>query len=386
KLRSGTSTSVNLANANPQYYAATPRVMLQTLNAETANSAHINKFMQIDDAFLESIGKGHYPGYLETDFKLFGQAALLYRNLTQQLVDQLSEYSKTAAPKKATVIDGKNGAGKSAELMKLASVASSSGHIVIYAHSTFPWVNSSRPYAPANEGDLFVQHELTMELLRTVLSLSKDALMKVPLGKNVTLGKKSLAADKTLADLVEFGIHTPSLAHDALEQLLAIASAQTKVPVLIALDNINTLWCNTLYRDQEDVVLPANRLRLIRAFLPFFEGKAALAKGWAVGATSYIDTRFMPKDLRLRLNPPAMIPITNPDVASDPNVKRPSTDVPFDVIKIDRMTATEAWALMVFYQKTSVISTPVTDALVSQKYVVADGNPRQIFGSVTAYF
>ncbi|KAJ1815361.1 hypothetical protein LPJ56_004590, partial [Coemansia sp. RSA 2599] len=308
--------------------------------------------------------------------------------LTQRLVDQLAKSADagSAAPRRASVIDGKNGAGKSAELMKLASVAAASDHIVIYAHSTSPWVNSSRPYAPANTGDLFVQHEVVMDLLRSVAALSGDALEKVPLGKSVVVGKKTLGAEKTLADLVEFGIHTPSLAHDVLESLLAIASSQKQVPVLIALDNVNTLWCTTCYTDQQDNVLPANRLRLVNAFLPFFEGKASVAKGWVVGATSYIEPRFMPKDLKLKLNPPMMVPLANPDVASDPNVKKPSSDLPFEVIKVDRLSAEEAQALMVFYHKTSIISTPVTNALVAKKWVIADGNPRDMFKSVTAYF
>ncbi|KAJ2600609.1 hypothetical protein H4R99_001309 [Coemansia sp. RSA 1722] len=393
KLRSGTATAVNTVGANPEYYVSNVQTNLRTLDESTANDAHINKFMEIDGAFLDGIGKGHLPGVLEADFKLFGRPALLYRKLTQQLVDQLAKHAgaeataaAAAVPKRASVIDGKNGAGKSAELMKLASVAAASGHIVIYASSTVSWVNSSRPYAPANDSDLFVQHEVTMDLLRSVASLSKEALGKVPLGKSVVVGKKTLAADKTLADLVEFGIHTPSLAHDVLENLLAIASAQKQVPVLIALDSVNTLWCATSYTDQQDVVLPASRLRLVNAFLPFFEGKAAVASGWVVGATSYVEPRFMPKDLRLKLNPPPMVPLANADVASDPSIARPASEVPFEVIKVDRLSADEAQALMLFYHKTSVISTPVTNALVAKKWVFADGNPREIFKSVTTYF
>ncbi|KAJ2875614.1 hypothetical protein FB639_003978 [Coemansia asiatica] len=387
KLRSGTTTSVNMAGANPEYYVSSATIKMLKLDAST-NDSQINKFVEIDASFLDGIGKGRLPGFLDTDFKLFGKPALLYRKLTQRLVSQLAKNAgaEAVAPKRASVVDGKNGAGKSAELMKLAAVAAASDHIVIYAYSTFPWVNSSRPYAPANTGDLFVQHEVAMDLLRSVAMLSKDALNKVPLGKSVVVGKKTLAAEKTLLDLVEFGIHTPSLAHDVLENLLAVASTQKQVPVLIALDNVNTLWCTTCYTDQNDVALPASRLRLVNAFLPFFEGKAVVNRGWVVGATSYIEPRFMPRDLKHKLNPPAMVPLANPDVASDPNVKKPSSDVPFEVIKVDRLSAEEAQALMAFYHKTNVISAPVTNALVAKKWVVADGNPREIFKSVTAYF
>ncbi|KAJ2629205.1 hypothetical protein GGF44_004317, partial [Coemansia sp. RSA 1694] len=196
----------------------------------------------------------------------------------------------------------------------------------------------------------------------------------------------SLGAEKTLADLVDVGMQTPSLAHDALDQLLAIASTQTVVPVLIALDEVNTLWCSTSYRDQEDNILPANRFRLARSFLPFFEGQTALAKGWVVGATSYTEVRFMPKDLKTKLNPPPAIPLANPQLAQAANVGKSSTELPFDVAKIDRLSSAEAWGLMNFYQKANVVTTPLTEGLVAKKWVYANGNPRQMFAGVTTYF
>ncbi|KAJ2057588.1 hypothetical protein GGI17_005563 [Coemansia sp. S146] len=380
RTRSGTSTSVNLSAANPAYYTDPPKPKLDLLSKDTATASRLNTFMQIDDGFLQNTGKGRYPGHLAADFKLFGKPALLYRQVTQTLVDQMAQNAEMA-PKRATVLDGQNGAGKSAELLKLATVAATSGHIVIYALSTLPWVNSSRPYGPGYKSDLFVQHELVNELLRSVVAVSRDALNKVPLGKSVTLGKKTLESGKTLADLIDLGLQTPSLAHDALDQLLDIARTQTVVPVFIGLDEVNTLWCQTSYRDQEDNILPANRFRLARSFLPFFEGQS-LAKGWVVGATSYAEVRFMPKDLKTKLNPPTAIPIANPDLVRDPGVG----ELSFDVLKVERLSSAEAWGLMQFYQKANIVTTPVTEGLVAKKWVYANGNPRQMFAGVTTYF
>ncbi|KAJ2747599.1 hypothetical protein GGI20_000424 [Coemansia sp. BCRC 34301] len=374
-----------MSAANPAYYTGAPKPKLDMLSSDTASSARLNTFVQIDSTFLQSTGKGRYPGHLAADFKLFGKPALLYREATQALVDRLAQFAE-AAPKRATVLDGQNGAGKSAELLKLAAVAATSGHIVIYALSTLPWVNSSRPYGPDLKNELFVQYELASELLRSVAAVSREALDKVVLGQSIVLGKRSLDADKTLADLVDVGLQTPSLAHDALDQLLSIASTQTVVPVFIALDEVNTLWCNTSYRDQEDIILPANRFRLARSFLPFFEGQATLARGWVVGATSYSEVRFMPKDLKTKLNLPPAIPFANPQLAQGPNVGKPSTELPFDVTKIDRLSSAEAWGLMNFYQRANVVTTPLTEGLVAKKWVYANGNPRQMFAGVTTYF
>ncbi|KAJ2649648.1 hypothetical protein IWW40_002989 [Coemansia sp. RSA 1250] len=383
-VRSGTATSVNMANANPIYYEKQPKLHVEALNARTAITEHAGKIMQIDSNFLQGIGKEHYPGYLGNDFKLFGVPALLYRKCTQDLVDQFNAY-KEQGPKRASVLNGKNGIGKSAELMKLASVAASSGCIVIYAHSTVSWVNSSRPYAPQSHSDQFTQLEITSGLLRSIDAVSRDALKKVPLGKAFAIGKRNLSEEHTLADLVSFGIHTPALAHDVLEHFLDLASTQTQVPVLIAIDEVNTFWCSTLYRDQQDQILPAGRLRLIRSLLPFFEGQKSVAKGWVLGATSYVNPRFMPKDLNKKLNPPPAVPLANPELASNPKLLASQPSLPFDIIKMSELTAVEAWVLMHFYHRMNIVSAPVTKDLVAKKWMMSSGNPRQLFAGVTTF-
>ncbi|KAJ2394032.1 hypothetical protein GGI23_004848, partial [Coemansia sp. RSA 2559] len=305
---------------------------------------------------------------------------------TQYLVDQLAQRAEKGS-KQALVLNGIAGAGKSAELMKLAAVAASSGHLVIYAHTTFPWVDSSRPYIPEPDGHMFVQYELAVELLRTMEDLSSDALARIPLGKDISFGRKTLKATQTLADLVDFGLQIPSASQDALDQLLAIVSKQTIVPVLIALDDVNTLWTNTFYRDQSDKVLPASRLRLPSSFRPFFDGEMTLARGMAVGAVSYVRNQFMPKDLKNKLQPATGIPVSNPllktDLEQSAAARKP---LPFETVGLDRMTTSETWALMNFYHKVSVISSPVTDVLVANKWTTANGNPRDMFNSVTTYF
>ncbi|KAJ1800731.1 hypothetical protein LPJ59_000857 [Coemansia sp. RSA 2399] len=386
KLRSGTSTSVGLETANPEYYAPKPAPSLKSLNAHTANQSNINQFMQIDGVFLKSLGKDHYPGYLGMDFKMFGGPALLYRKKTQDLVDQLAQRAEKGS-KQALVLDGMAGSGKSAELMKLAAVAASSGYLVIYAYATLPWVNSSRPYIPGPDGHMFLQYELVVELLRTMEDLSSDALARIPLGKDISFGKRTLSATQTLADLVDFALQIPSASHEALDHLLAIVSKQTIVPVLIALDDVNTLWADTFYRDQSDKVLPASRLRLPSSFRPFFDGEMTLERGMAIGAVSYVRNQFMPKDLKDKLHPATEIPVSNRVLKADMDQSAAARKpLPFEVVGLDRMTTSETWALMNFYHKVSVISSPVTDALVANKWITANGNPRNMFNSVTAYF
>ncbi|KAJ2547246.1 hypothetical protein EV175_005298 [Coemansia sp. RSA 1933] len=336
--------------------------------------------------FLNGLGKDRYPGYLGADFKLFGGPALLYREATQKLVDQLAQRADTGS-KQASVIDGKGGSGKSAELLKLAAVAVSLDHLVIYAHATLPWVDSSRPYAPGPDGHMFVQHELAMELLQTVRKMNNVSLAKVPLGKDISFGKRSLSAKHSLMDMVDFALRVPSVAQDVLDHLIEIASKQTNIPVLIAVDDVNTLWTNTFYTDQNNTVLPASRLRLPSSFRRVFDGEITLKRGWAVGAMSYIRNQFVPNELKKKLHPEVKIPVSNPVLKMSPAL--PGTapiNLPFEVISLDRMSTAETWALMNFYHKVSIVSSPVTDVLVAKKWVTANGNPRAMFNSVTTYF
>ncbi|KAJ2710325.1 hypothetical protein H4R19_003802 [Coemansia spiralis] len=385
KVKTGKTTSVNMSSANPLYYAGRPSPRLEMLGAQTAVPAHVNRVVGVDDGFMACLGPERFPGFLNVDFGLFGRPALLYRSQTQQLVDQLAQHAE-AAPKRASVLDGRCGTGKSAELLKLASVAASQGHIVVYVPSTVRWVNSSQPYGPEPGGSgQFVQLELAVELLRTMGGMCRAALVRVPLGRSAPLGKRTFSAENTLADVVDAGLQTPGLAHGALDLLLDVASTQTSMPVLVAVDEVNALWCETQYRDQDDTVLPAHRLRLISALLPFFEGTKTLARGWVLGATSHTDVRFMPKDLKLRLDPPLATPVANPDLAKDPRNGSPPANLPFDTIRVDRFSPAEAWALMRFYHTTSIIASPVTEALVAKKWMVSSGNPREMFSSLTSF-
>ncbi|KAJ2823246.1 hypothetical protein IWW50_003862 [Coemansia erecta] len=385
RVRTGTTTSVNMAHANPLYYTDVPSPQLETLHASTAQPFHVNKVMALDGDFISGIGDGMLPGRLGRDFGLFGKPALLYRECTQRLVAQLLGTSDKA-PGRATVLAGMNGAGKSAELLKLASVAASSGFLVIYAPSTIGWVDSSRPYEASGKSRLFQQPELTVELLRSTLAWSPAALRAVPLGTEFAVSKKrSLGGDKTLFDLVMAGINTPSLAHSVLERLLSTAKTQTRVPVLVAVDDVNSLWCTTQYRDQNDRVLAAKRLRLVRALRPFFDGRRALGRGWVVGAVSYADMRYMSKEMDTMLNPPPAVPLANPELSS--GAKAPgSNELPFDVVRMGGMSAVEAWALMHFYHETRLIAAPVTKALAAKRWTVAGGNPRRMFTGVTSFF
>ncbi|KAJ2080580.1 hypothetical protein H4R24_002986 [Coemansia sp. RSA 988] len=384
-IRTSSKTSVDWENANGRYYRPLPVVGAPTLSKENAKPENVNNIFRLDKDFMESIGSDNYPGYLGNDFKLFGRPALLYRGLTQRLVSQMSKNAKRASPK-ATLLDGKAGTGKSAELLMIASIAASSGHIVIYAPKTISWVNSTRPYAPdANNSGMFVQPDVTAELLRRIYSMSKEALEKVPLGKRVTIGRATLAEDQTLADLAVRGYETPALAQIALDQLLEIASAQTVVPVLVAVDDINTFWTDTLYFDQEDKVLPACRLGLVNSLGGFFDRTKKLARGWAIGATSHIDFRFMPKSVKDKLDPPLMVPLTNRELAKDQNLVRPATKRPYKTVKLDHMDSGEAWGLLCFYRSTNLIATKVTREFVAKKWMMASGNPREIFSSITSF-
>ncbi|KAJ2162433.1 hypothetical protein GGF46_000674 [Coemansia sp. RSA 552] len=379
--RSGTATSVNMSEANPRYYAPAPEVDLVDLDVSTASDGSVGKMVGLSGRLID---QGSFPGSLGADFKLFGRPALLYRKDTQDLVNRLLSHTGrgTAAP--TTVLSGKAGSGKSVELFKVASVAASTNAIVLYVPSTIAWVDSSQPYAPLDNG-MYAQLEVVLDLLQKVSQMNRVVLAQVPLGKELAIGKKKLAADSTLADLVDYGLQVPSLGHEVLEALLDIASSQTVVPFVIALDEVNTFWNRSQYRDQNDNVLPARRLRLVNALLPFFDGSKQVASGWVLGAVSYSNMRFMDKKFGERLSPPPKVHMANPMLARDTNVLAPAA-LPFAQHEVDRLTPAEAWALMGFYHQTSIARAPPTRPSVAKTWIMADGNPRDFFSGVTAFF
>ncbi|KAJ2727900.1 hypothetical protein IW152_006103 [Coemansia sp. BCRC 34962] len=84
--------SVNMSSANPAYFTELPKPKLDLLSKDTATTSRLNTFVQIDNDFLQSTGRGRYPGHLAADFKLFGKPALLYRQVTQTLSNLFVQY------------------------------------------------------------------------------------------------------------------------------------------------------------------------------------------------------------------------------------------------------------------------------------------------------
>ena len=229
--------------------------------------------MKLPTQFVKSLGRNRLPGQIATDFTLLNQEALVFRQITLDLFQKLQNSTNKHKP---VILDGGIGLGKSVELLKLASLASSQGHLVIYASNTNSWVDSSQAYFPNVSTQLYSQWSIVSAFLKSIRSINSQVLDEINVDRDVTVGKVKFNTENTLASVVDLGIKTPSLAHECFELFLDVAREQAKIPVLVAIDQINTFYSKTLYTDQEHQILDAKSLRLINSLLPFVEGSKQL--------------------------------------------------------------------------------------------------------------
>ncbi|KAJ1921240.1 hypothetical protein H4219_000839 [Mycoemilia scoparia] len=290
----GPVESVSGLKVNEEYYLDAPVVEIDDLIPETATQDNLNKVLSLPGQFVQSLGHDNLPGNFKTVFKLLNKNALVYRPVADSIIQRIK--SKNAS-QKPVIIDGTIGIGKSATLLTSVSLASSLGYLVIYAPNTNVWVDSSQAYFPNPKTNLFSQWSVASAFLKTIRSINKDVLEKIKIESEFVSGGIKLEAGSTLLSVIDLGISAPSQSHDCLELILDTASKQAEVPVLIAIDQVNTLFCQTLYTDQDNTPLQANRLRLVKSLIPFIDGSKKLSNGLSISATSKTETKVQSSDL-----------------------------------------------------------------------------------------
>ncbi|OMJ18025.1 hypothetical protein AYI69_g7190, partial [Smittium culicis] len=197
-------------------------------------------------------------------FSALNNHGMIFRDTTRLVVEKVLA-SSLAPRNKSLILNGKPGSGKSSVLLQTASSAVNAGWFVIYAGETNSWVDSSKPYLPKlTDTKYFYQWTLVSSFLQKIKSLNENDTLRslLTLKKDFVLGKQKLSADQSIFDVLDIGIKTPSLSQEALNIVLSVLESQTDVPVMIAIDQINTFYSTTLYTNQKNVRIPAHNLLL----------------------------------------------------------------------------------------------------------------------------
>jgi small subunit ribosomal protein S29 len=150
-----------------------------------------------------------------------------------------------------------------------------SSWIVIYIPRAINLVDSSSPYAYSETLQTYLQPAIARSILERILAINGDLLSRIETGDgSVTLDRDvKIKPHSKLTEVIREGLKTsasPAATQQILEITLKTLVQQKEVPVLMAIDGVQALFSQTMYRDADYKQLKSYQLavpRLLQACL-----------------------------------------------------------------------------------------------------------------------
>ncbi|KAI9029276.1 mitochondrial ribosomal death-associated protein 3-domain-containing protein [Hyaloraphidium curvatum] len=364
---------------------------------------NVGKVYRVSDTTLKAIGL--LPRSLQKNAISQTAAktpAFVFRKATYSLLSEINKLGsrpRSADHKPALarfpVLVGPSGVGKSVLLLQAVDVFLAKNWIVLYFQNTYEWVDATSPFVKS--GDLYDQPALAVRLLQQIKKMNQRQLSNVVMSGTHTLGTQTLA-DMDLASLVDLGIRDKALASGVFAVLLKeLANPATeRGPMLVAFDALNSLFCETEYRDTESRRLLGSELTLGRAVLDLFAGGVpkAVVLGALDATEDVVRSPFLEQSLGLRpvpipevtsrsvilpegMAPTATSPLASVGIYADflkSGKLEPYTVYPYDGPEVESAVS--------LYESTNVLRNPSNlprDVLVGKFLAVTGGNPLKVF-------
>ncbi|KAJ7083705.1 mitochondrial ribosomal death-associated protein 3-domain-containing protein [Mycena belliarum] len=232
------------------------------------------------------------PKHMLLEFRILGMPCSVTTSATLSIIRALEESKSKSA---RLVLNGRPGCGKSFLLLQAAEYAAASGEwIVLYIPRTRRFVDGSSPYQYSLATQTYLQPRAASETLDRLGTANQHLLEVMYTSRNFELDGTTYPEGTPLIDIInalkekEEEIHAVA----ALEHILRELGEQTLFPVLIAIDDFQTLAGPTLYRDPRFRMIRPHHLSMPRLLLEFASGRKQLSRGMVLGALSRSDTQF----------------------------------------------------------------------------------------------
>ncbi|PCH36270.1 hypothetical protein WOLCODRAFT_91935 [Wolfiporia cocos MD-104 SS10] len=315
------------------------------------------------------------PKNMLLEFRILSKPCSVVRDVTLAAVNTLDYASDRSSKDTRLILTGPSGCGKSYLLLQAVEYAVHNNWIVLYIPRAVNLVNSSTAYAYDARTRTYLQPDYSYELLRRFLSVNSAALHDLTLQEDVVLEDRTVPAGTLLADLVRLGVDRKELSAVVLPTLMEALSRQTTYPVFLAVDDVQSLFCATKYRDPHYRTVMPHHLAIPRLILEYASGKKTFARGAFFGAESTAETRFlMPLELREALGLPEHRP-AGPYVARRPELAEYAAGLR-NVAVPAQLSVGEAAALFEVWMEDQALHSEPNDELFMTKYSEAGGNAR----------
>ncbi|KAJ1020140.1 hypothetical protein NDA16_004420 [Ustilago loliicola] len=303
RRKGGADSSAGLSKTSEFHIESPDMSHLPLLHAESLAPASAGQTFAFSDVTLSAFKSFGLPQELEREFATQPKPRSLVRQQTLDLLDKLDVAAKS---NKGTsiVLDGSRGSGKSMLLAQSIAYALDDGWVVISVPRAINLINSSTLYTYNAQHKAYLQPEATKELLSAILKVNGGALKSVKTIEAVEVEDGKVEAGTSLDVLLKRGSEDSASAtttQTILEATLKTLSSQTERPVLVAVDDAQSLFRTSLYRDPDFIPLESFELGLPRALLSLLTS-SSVKRGAFISALSTTHTEFpSPPELQIAL-------------------------------------------------------------------------------------
>ncbi|GJE90341.1 hypothetical protein PsYK624_064720 [Phanerochaete sordida] len=343
-------------------------------NALTTRDAasKVMQFAKPQGSIIKAYG---LPINMLLEFRVLSKPCSVVRDVTLSTIERLEAASVGSSQNSRAVITGSTGSGKSYLLLQAVEYCKSRDWVVLYVPRAINLVNSSTEYVYDARTRTYLQPEFSFQLLQRFQQVNAQFMGTLKLTKDVTLGRRSLPVGTPISELVNIAQRDKALAPLMLEALLREVSRQKTHPVLLAVDDIQALYCNTYYRDPQFQGIKPYHMSVPRLLLDFISGKRYFERGAVLGAVSTTHTRFqMPLELREALKIPHDRPVS-PYLRREPELVRYASGLQ-NIPMPSSFQVEEAASLFEIWAKDKAMHFAACDETFLSMYTQSSGNPR----------
>ncbi|THH32059.1 hypothetical protein EUX98_g2144 [Antrodiella citrinella] len=336
----------------------------------------VHAFTPTTNTIMKSFG---VPRNVVVDFRLLSKPSSVIRDVTLRVIDKLDEVVASTSKVTKMVFTGPPGNGKSYLMLQAIEYAQSVGYIVLYVPRASKLVDSSTMYTYDPRTRTYVQPKYSHLLLQRLSSVNDSSLRTLKLSKDVLAedGSVRLSVGSSLYDLADLGLRDPTLAPTVLSNLFAELAQQSTIPVLLAIDDIQSLYNHTtLYKNPMYENIKPYHLSVPRLLLEYASNKKSFSRGMVIGAISGSNTNWpVPPELQesLGLTPPRPVSVYEKRY---PEIEQYASGLENFPVP-EQLTLDEAAAVYDLWRKDNALHTQSTDELFLSKYTEACGNPRR---------
>ncbi|GAA5940077.1 mitochondrial 37S ribosomal protein mS29 RSM23 [Sporobolomyces koalae] len=253
---------------------------LQVMHPESLTRTSIGQVKAFPDPALDAFKTLSIPASVQKEFAFTSRPASVVRQATldvKHLIDQSKSKSSTSS---RHIINGEAGTGKSTLMLQAVSYAQSSGFVIIYLPSATPLVNSSTPHIYSEPRALFDQPVLSAQLLTKLATVNKQAFKEIKTTKAYQFGTApKFPAGKSLEELSKQANGDDKIVTSVFEALIEELSTQKTRPVLLAIDDCQSLFTTSSYVDPSYNQIESFSLVVPRLLLEFVSGQRSFESG-----------------------------------------------------------------------------------------------------------